>query len=273
MIKGMTGFGSAELSTADLKITTEIKSVNHRYLDVNFYLPSGFNLVENKIRQLVQKKLARGKVTVSVKVVQKNPQAIILNKAILKKHIEYAKSMSKEFHIENDLRLSDLIKLPGVLETKEYTVTPEDEWPFIEKCLIKAVDSLSAMRISEGKSLFQDVKKSLGSMSLQIRNIKTRIKFIAKSKKKELATEEFLSWQKGADINEELARLAHYIDEVTTLLKNNVDVGKKIDFVAQEMQRESNTIGSKVQDKLVSSAVISLKNQVEKIREQAQNIE
>jgi uncharacterized protein (TIGR00255 family) len=110
-------------------------------------------------------------------------------------------------------------------------------------------------------------------MSLQIRNIKTRIKFIAKSKKKELATEEFLSWQKGADINEELARLAHYIDEVTTLLKNNVDVGKKIDFVAQEMQRESNTIGSKVQDKLVSSAVISLKNQVEKIREQAQNIE
>lgn len=273
MIKGMTGFGSAELSTKLFKMIVEIKTLNHRYFDISYYLPSGFGFVENKIRQMIQKNIERGRITISVKFIQKSSHTISLNKEILKKHIQYAHAISREFGIKNDLVLSDFVKLPGVLEAKEAVLVPEDEWNNLEKCLTKALEGLNKMRESEGKSLAVDVKKNLDEMLLQIKKIQTRGKIIHSEKKKSLTVDEFTSFQKSADINEETSRLAHYIDETKILLKSQTSVGKRMDFIAQEMQRETNTIGSKVQDKIISNAVIQLKSRVEKIREQAQNIE
>ncbi len=269
----MTGFGSAELSTKFFKMIIEIKTLNHRYFDISYYLPNGFGFVENKIRQMVQKHIERGRITVSVKFIQKNSHTISLNKEILKKHIQYAHAISREFGIKNDLVLSDFMKLPGVLESKEVGLVPEDEWNNLEKCLSKALDGLNKMRESEGRSLTVDVKKNLNDMLLEIKKIQARGKMIYSEKKKLLTVDEFTSFQKSSDINEETSRLAHYIDETKVLFKNQSSVGKRMDFIAQEMQRETNTIGSKVQDKTISNAVIQLKGRIEKIREQAQNIE
>lgn len=273
MIKGMTGFGAAQMSSGEIKGSVEIKSVNHRYLDLAFYLPSGFAAMENEIRQLLSKTISRGRVTVSFKITNKPEAKISLNKNVVKQYLAYAKILKKEFHLDNNLKLSDLIKLPGVVDARESFVSPEDIRLSVEKAVQRAVNSMETMRKREGVALAKDIKENLKRMSLQAKKIENRTKEILNEKKKGLSLEEFSSYQKGVDINEELARLSHYIEEFKSLVKSNVSVGKKMDFVGQEMQRETNTIGSKVQDKIVSNCVISIKSKIEKLREQAQNVE
>lgn len=273
MIKGMTGFGQAQLSAGKIKALIEIKSVNHRYLDVNYYLPVGFGSIENKIRQMIQREMDRGRVTVSMKITQKEAQEASFNKDIAKMHLRNIARLKKEFGVNGDLSLPDLIRLPGVLDTRETGIDPEALWAGMEKCFRRAIGGLVRMRKSEGRSLAMDIKGQLSRMLLQTRKIQKKSASILKAAKKKLTDEEFRSFQKGSDINEEIIRLVHYIDEIKPLLKSTSPVGKKIDFIAQEMQRETNTIGSKLQDKEVSNAVIALKSKIEKIREQAQNIE
>ncbi|HQP10386.1 MAG TPA: YicC family protein [Candidatus Omnitrophota bacterium] len=273
MIKGMTGFGQAQLSSGKIKAIIEVKSVNQRYLDVNYFLPPGFGSLESKIRQMIQKEIQRGRVTVSLKIIEKQTQEATLNRNIAQIHLRNAARLKKEFGIKGDLSLSDLVRLPGVLEIKETHLSPEALWPVLSKGFEKAIKSLLLMRMSEGRSLAKDVLDKLKSMSLQIKKIQKKAQAILSEKKSELTNEEFRSFQRGADVNEEVTRLLHYIDEIRPLLKNGTSVGKKIDFIAQEMLRETNTIGSKLQDKVVSNAVISLKSKIEKIREQSQNIE
>jgi len=273
MIKGMTGFGSAQLAKNTVKAMVEIKTVNHRYFDISYYLPIGFGIIENKIRLLLQKNILRGRVTISVKITQQPEKSILLNKGAVRTYLKNANSLKREFKLDNDMSVSDLIKMPGVLEVKETLVRPEDLWPDLEKCLKRAIKSVDVMRKREGKSLLGDVTDQLKRMLLQSKKIEERLLSILNEKKKKLNDEEFRSLQKSTDINEEISRLNHYIEEMKKLLKSKNSVGKRMDFIAQEMQRETNTIGSKVQDKMISNAVIALKSKVEKIREQAQNIE
>lgn len=269
----MTGYGTAVFILGGIRGVVEIKSVNHRYNDISYYLPVGFSSLENKIRPIILKSINRGRVNVAVKLTQKPPQTISFNKNAVKKYLQYAHVLNKEFNLKNNLTLADLIRLPGVVEANELLMDPEELWPAVEKGLARSLDSLEKMRGREGYSLAADINQNLKQMSERIKNIQARTKKILSEKKKQLTEEEFLSFQKSADIGEEQARLAHYIDEVKALLKSSTPVGKKLDFVAQEMQRETNTIGSKVQDSVVSNAVITLKSKIEKIREQVQNIE
>ena len=159
------------------------------------------------------------------------------------------------------------------MKGREKWLSPEELWPTIEKSARLALKSLVSMRQREGRSLIADMNKLLNLMLLQTKKIRMRSGIILKEKRKLLTDEEFSSFQKGADINEELSRLIHHIEEFRILLRSDIAVGKKLDFIAQEMQRETNTIGSKLQDKVVSNAVIALKSKVEKIREQSQNVE
>lgn len=273
MIQGMTGFGSAQFAWGKTRLVVEVKSLNHRYFDIAFYLPAGFASVENRIQQLAQKYVERGRVTVSVKIAHKPVPEIVLNKDIVRKYLRYARDLAREFHLENDLQLSDMLHLPGAVETKESFLDAEQTWPTLAKCLQRSFEGLNHMRSREGRSLAADVADKLNRMGGQIKRIKARAKAVLKEEQEALSVEEFQSFQKGCDINEEMSRLAHYIDEVRRLLKSTTSVGKKIDFIAQEMQRETNTIGSKLQDKAVIQAVVALKSKIEKIREQAQNIE
>ncbi|MCD4780135.1 MAG: YicC family protein [Candidatus Omnitrophica bacterium] len=273
MIRGMTGFGITQVAIKELKALVEIRSLNHRYFDINCYLPSGFSSIEDKIRQIAQKQIKRGRVTVSIKITQKPPPTISFNKQVVQSYINESKKLQKVFKLNNDLSLSDIIRFPGVVETQEIFVKGESVWPVLEKAINKVLMSLMRMRTREGRSLARDVKGQLGRMLLKTNNIKKRIHVIRKENKKMLTPDEFYSFQKSSDINEEISRLIHYIEELKLLLNSESAVGKKIDFIAQEMQRETNTIGSKVQDNLISDAVIALKSKIEKIREQSQNIE
>lgn len=273
MIKGMTGFGSAQVSLGKAKAVVEIRSLNHRYFDLNCYLPTGFGTVESKIQQLVQKHVERGRVTVAVKITQKPEQEIVLNKSIIKKYLKHAKHLGREFGLKGDMTLSEIVRLPGVLEVKETLVQPEGVWPQVEKGIKKCLRSLDTMRAREGRALVADVTDKLKKMTGQVAIIRNKSRGILREKKKVLSSEEFPSFQKGCDINEEISRLTHYIGETKKLLRGFAPAGKKVDFLAQEMQRETNTIGSKLQDKAVINAVVSLKSKIEKIREQAQNIE
>ena len=273
MIKGMTGFGSSFFSAENLKGALEIKTVNHRYFDLVFYLPPGFAATEDKIRQLVAKNIERGRITVTVKITEKPHISLNFNKNIVREYLKYAKVLQKEYNLPNDLTLSDLIRLPGVVDARESAIDSDRLWPVLGKSLEHALNSLVHMRRREGKSLYRDIARILSRMLKQVAVIRSRAEAILREKKKVLPNEEFSSYQKSNDINEEIARLAHYIDEVKLLLKSDLSIGKKMDFVAQEMQRETNTIGSKLQDKIVANAVIALKSKIEKLREQAQNIE
>jgi len=273
MIKGMTGFGSTQLFYQSTKILIEIKSLNHRYFDINYFLPIGFSSIENKIRQLIQKQVERGRLSVNIKIMQKPQQAISLNKSVASQYLKNAGILKREFKLKDNLTLSDIIKLPGVMENKEVLVNPEDLWRPLEKSIKKALGGLMHMRNQEGRSLAADVRDKLNRMLLQISKIQKRADAIFKENRKKLTDEEYKSFQKGCDIHEEISRLKHYVVELKKLLQSKVAVGKKMDFIAQETQRETNTIGAKLQDKIVSNAVIALKSKIEKIREQSQNIE
>lgn len=272
MIKGMTGFGAAQLTAGKIKGFVEVKSVNHRYLDCSFYLPTGFGCLENKIQQLISKELKRGRVTIAVKITEKPSQTLRLNEDIISDYLKYSKSL-KKMGLEDDLSISKMLQMPGVVDVKEVFVTPQEFWPALEKGLKKAIKDLALMRKQEGKSLAVDVSDKVKRMIIQIKKIQARSAELLKQKKKDLTDEEFSSFQKSIDIDEELTRMMHHLQEVKILLKAVIPTGKKLDFIAQEMQRETNTMGSKFQDKVVTNAVIALKSKIEKIREQAQNIE
>lgn len=273
MIKGMTGFSSVEISHGAVKAVLEIRSVNHRYLDVSYFLPPGFTSLEDKIRQVLQKNITRGRVVVSLKITKKDEPTLNFNKSVVRAYLRREKEIKNEFGLQGDLTLSDLIRLPGVVEVQDVEPKAAALWNAVEKGTAKALALLTAMRLREGKSIVNDIEKQMRHMSLGINTIRSKEKEILATEKKKLSSEEFEAFQNGIDVNEELSRLTHHIEEARRLLKSTDAVGKRIDFVAQEMQREANTIGSKLQDKVVSSAVISLKSNIEKLREQAQNIE
>jgi len=273
MITGMTGFGACEITFGKIKGVIEVKTVNHRYLDVAFYLPVGFSSLEDKIQKVLAAAMKRGRVTVSVKITDRPQTSIILNQEAVKRYLDFAKSLGQKHRIKNDITVADVMRFPGVIETKEVFVQAGELWPTLEKSLQKAVAGVVAMRRREGKALSADIGGQLKRMLLQISLIKGRINALLKDSKAKMTSEEFSSYQKSNDIHEELERLAHYIDEAKTLLKQEAGSGKKLDFIAQEMQRETNTIGSKVQDKDVAAAVIAIKSKVEKIREQSNNVE
>lgn len=273
MIKGMTGFGSAVISAGKVKGIIEIKTQNHRYFDIVYYLPPGFSSLESEIRLAINKLIERGRITVALKITERPLHHLTFNKEAVQEYLKYARVLKKEYGLHDALSLSDLIRLPGVVETKDVVLSVEALWPEIEKSLLRAMKSLMSMRAREGRALTQDMSNVLKRMIVQVKKIRDRAAVILKEKKEGLPSDEFLSFQKGVDISEELTRLMHYIEEFKLLLKSETGVGKKLDFVAQEMQRETNTIGSKVQDREISNAVIAIKGKIEKLREQSQNVE
>ncbi len=273
MINGMTGFGACEISLGKVKGTVEIKTVNHRYLDISYYLPQGFSSYEEKVQKLIAKHLKRGRVNVAIKITDKPHVEVTINKEVVRQYMSVAKSLAKEQGLSNNITVSDLLRLTGVVEAKEVFIQAADLWPAAEKSLLKAILSVVAMRKREGKALHADITSHLKRMQQRLTEIKARTTVLLKEAKAQMSNEEYGSFQKSNDINEEISRLNHYIDEAKVFIKTTDGVGKKLDFIAQEMQRETNTIGSKVQDKIVAAAVISLKSKVEKIREQANNVE
>ncbi|MCI8373868.1 MAG: YicC family protein [Lachnospiraceae bacterium] len=292
MVKSMTGFGRCEVSEGDRKMTVEMKSVNHRYLDVNIKMPKKLNFFESQVRSLLKTYLQRGKVDlfITCEDLSEKKGALRYNRELAEEYLNYLKQMSEEFDLQNDISAVALSRYPEVLVMEETQTDEEELWKLLEQALKGACEQMVATRMREGESLKQDLTAKLEELLSHVSFIEERSPQIVaeyRSKLKEkvqellldaqieesrLATEVTIFADKIC-VDEELVRLRSHIEHTKAALQEKDSVGRKLDFIAQEMNREANTILSKANDLEVSDRAIELKTGIEKVREQIQNIE
>ena len=292
MIKSMTGFGRCEIAEADRKITVEMKSVNHRYLDVTIKMPKKLNFFEAAIRTELKNYMQRGKVDlfITYEDFTESNVCVKYNKELAAEYMQYFDRMAEDFSLDNDIRVSTLARFPEILTMEEQTVDEEQLWKLLDKALKGAAENFVETRIREGENLRNDLIAKLEGMLAHVDFITERSPEIIEEYKEKLTkkVEELLS-DKQVDesrllmevtifadkvcVDEELVRLRSHITATRDALLAGGSIGRKLDFIAQEMNREANTILSKANDLEVSNLAIELKTEIEKIREQIQNIE
>ena len=292
MVKSMTGFGRREISDAARKITVELKSVNHRYLDINIKMPKKLSFFEASMRTLIKEYTERGKLDVFVTYEDYTDQNYSLkyNRNIAAAYFNYIRDMAEEFGLENDLTVSRLSRYPEVFSLEEQGVDDEELWKEIEKAFRGALQEFSEARVKEGENLKKDLTGKLTEMSSHVSYIEERAPEIIEEYKnrlfervKELMADasveesrilaEVTIFADKICVDEELVRLKSHIEAMLSALNNGGSLGRKLDFIAQEMNREANTILSKANDLATSKHAIELKTCIEKVREQIQNIE
>lgn len=292
MIKSMTGFGRYEISEADRKFTVEMKSVNHRYLDVNIKMPKKLNFFESAIRGLLKEYIQRGKVDIFITYedMTENNVCIRYNKDIAQEYLGYLEQMAEDFSLENDIRVSTLSRYPEVFSMEEQNIDEEGIWKTLEKAIRGAAEGFVQTRIAEGEHLREDLIQKLDGMLKMVDFIAERSpQIIAEYKQKlhekvaELLEDtkidenrllmEVTIFADKVCVDEEIVRLKSHIETTKQTLLEGGGIGRKLDFIAQEMNREANTILSKANDLEVSNCAIGLKTEIEKVREQIQNIE
>lgn len=292
MIKSMTGFGRCEISDGNRKFTVEIKSVNHRYLDLNIKLPRKFNLFENDIRNLLREYMERGKADVFISCEDRTEENFSLrhNEEIAAQYMGYLNGMAERFGIENDVRVSTLSRYPEVFVMEEQDVDEKKLWPPLERAVRGACEQFVESRRKEGEHLRQDLFDKLDDMQTCVDFIEKRSPQVVteyrgrlEEKVRELLeNRQFEEGRIAAEVvifadkicvDEETVRLRSHIKSTREALTAGGSIGRKLDFIAQEMNREANTILSKTNDLEISDTGINLKTNIEKVREQIQNIE
>lgn len=292
MIRSMTGFGRAEITTEEYRVSVEIKSVNHRYLDLSVKLPGRIAYTENNIRNTAKEKIIRGKTDIYIVYEETKDKNIKVtyNPDIAKMYMDALNEMSKDFNLESDIRLSTLSRYPEVLEIREENPDEDLVWERIKKPLNDALDKFIESRTLEGKRLADDLISKCDAFASYVDTIEERSPQIINEYKERLTKKvEELFDQKPIDeariatevtiyadkicVDEEIVRLKSHISQMKDMLKTGNEVGRKLDFITQEMNRESNTILSKSTDVEVCNIGIEMKTLVEKIREQIQNLE
>ena len=288
----MTGFGRCEVSNEDYKISVEMKSVNHRYLDLGIKMPKKFNAFEADIRNLLKSGIQRGKVDIYVTCETFSDKAVSLNynEALAREYMDIFARMSEQFSIENDVKVSALSRYPEVIVTGQSEEDEEELWSLLKEALTGALEKFVAQRTKEGEHLCRDLVGKLDAMldwvaAIELRSPQILKEYRAKveDKVKELlegsgidenriAAEVTLFADKIC-VDEETVRLTSHIRTMKDALLKGGAVGRKLDFIAQEMNREANTILSKANDLEISGTAIELKTEIEKVREQIQNIE
>lgn len=293
MIKSMTGFGRSESSGVGHEYVVEIKTINHRYLDLNVRLPRQFSFLEDFARKVVSKTISRGKVDISIQVNSfgdKN-KCISFDEELLKIYLEEAKKLEEKLDVKNDLTFCRALNLPEIVKV-EANDNEEELLKEFNIALTMALDNLKIMREEEGKNLATDIVEKCKKLKEIFTNIENRSNEVVKEYKiklndrlsellkdtdvvideARLATEVAIFADKSS-IDEEIVRFKSHVNQLIKTFELSEPIGKKLDFIVQEMNREVNTIGSKANDLVITNSVIELKNEIEKIREQIQNIE
>ena len=290
MIKSMTGFGRYEYQTGSKKFTVELKGVNHRYLDVNIRMPKKFNFFETAIRTLLKQYALRGKVDIFITYEDNSEsQAALKYETLAAEYMRYFKQMEESFGIDNDIRVSTLAHCPEVLTMEE---KPDDEdalWSGLQMALEGAFAQFVETRTTEGENLKKDILNKLSGMETLVGHVEERSPQIVEEYRKKLEDKihelldvpvdenrmaaEVILYADKICTDEETVRLKSHISHMRDTLEETEGIGRKLDFIAQEMNREANTILSKANDLEVSNYAIGLKTEIEKIREQIQNIE
>lgn len=290
----MTGYGRGDSIEGAYKITTEISSVNRKQSEIAVNLPRELELLEPRVRNEVNRRVARGRVTVKVLLHAGEGVSsgkVQLNTALAKAYARELARLAKELNIPGPITLDHLLRAPGVLRTDDLSNEAEAVWPAVEKSLDQALTALVAMRVREGVHLAKDLKKRIAVMKKSVGLIRVEAPGMVKRYQAQLREriqnaglalpaetderllKEVVYFADRSDISEELTRLASHFKQFDELSKSAEPVGRTLDFLAQEINRELNTIGSKATDQTISREVIGLKAELEKFREQVQNVE
>ncbi len=292
MIKSMTGFGRCEIQKGSRKFTVELKSVNHRYLDVNIRMPKKLNFFETAIRTLLKSYVNRGKVDIFITYedLSQSQVSVKYNAALAAEYLKYLRQMEEELGLENDVRVSALSRYPEVFTMEEQSENEEELWNGLKEALEGAFGQFVETRKAEGENLKKDILSKLDFLETEIGFVEERSPQIVaeyraklEEKMKELLADtqiedsriaaEVILFADKICTDEEVVRLKSHIRHMRATLEEKEGIGRKLDFIAQEMNREANTILSKANDLEVSNHAITLKTEIEKIREQIQNIE
>ena len=292
MIKSMTGFGRYENVTKDYKVTVEIKSVNHRYLDANIKLLKKFGMFESRIRNLLKEYAGRGKIDIYINYEDYSDHGVSVryHPEIAKGYVQAMMQAKEAFTIPDGLNAASLVRFPDVISVEEDLEDVESVYPVIEQAVREAGKRFVLSREQEGQNLKEDILSKLEYLEQTVAFVEERSPEMLKEYRQKIQTkvEELLQDRKVDDavlatelivyadkvcVDEETVRLRSHIKNMKDTLEKEEPIGRKLDFISQEMNREANTILSKANDKELSQKAIDLKTEIEKIREQIQNIE
>ncbi len=292
MIKSMTGFGRGEVSKGQRKITVEMKAVNHRYLDVNIKMPKKLNFFDASIRNLLKEYIQRGKVDIYITYEDLSEQTVSVkyHPDVAASYLAYLNEMAESFSLENDIRVSTLSRYPEVFTMEEQEIDEEGIWKVLEAAIREACVSFVESRLKEGENLKNDLVGKLDGMLKLVDYIEENSPKIIEEYKQKLQAKihdllednrvdenrllmEVTIFADKICVDEEIVRLKSHIMMVKNTLIEGGSIGRKLDFIVQEMNREANTILSKSTDLEISNRGIELKTEIEKVREQIQNIE
>lgn len=293
-MKSMTGYGRGECTMYERKFTVEIKAVNHRYNDITVKLPRAIMGFEDEIKKAISKKVFRGKLDVFVNFESFSQEDvnISVNEPLAKSYTETLRKLKSDLQLEGDVTIEMVSKFPDVI-TVDKNISNENTENEIRECLMKAVedatDAFVAMREVEGETLKKNIIEKVAFVNDALQKIEERAPFVSKDYRARLEAKladldeiqvdesrlltEVMLFADKACIDEEITRLYSHISQMYSIVEESVPVGRKLDFLVQEMNRETNTIGSKSNDIQITNHVVDIKSEIEKIREQIQNIE
>ena len=290
----MTGYGRGDCSQDGFKIAVELSSVNRKQTEISVNLPREMEMLEAQIRDMIHRRIARGRVTARVSLhagAGKASARMHLNVPLAKAYARELTRLAKQLKLPGPVTLDQLARAPGVLQTDEELAVEEDFWPAVETALKKALSQMIQMREREGAHLAQDLAKRVAVMQKAAAQIQKHAPTVAERYRQQLLQriksagleapgvederllKEVVYFADRSDITEELTRLQSHFQQFADGFKSKEPVGRMLDFLAQEMNREVNTIGSKANDSLISREVVTLKAELERFREQAQNVE
>lgn len=294
MIYSMTGFGRGEYSNDAFDITLEIKSVNNRYCDILVKMPKKLNVFEDRIKNTIKSHLSRGRIDVYINIEEKaqDNYEVVANYDILDKYVKVYREMISRYALDEDINIGMISRLQDGIDVSYKERAEEDYWDVIEPALNEAIERIKAMRKTEGEKLKMDVLEKVSHIEVTLSEIEkyspqilAAYKQKTRERIKELLSElyaeidenrianELAIYADKTNINEEIVRIHSHLAQIKTILEATEPIGRKLDFLIQELNREVNTIGSKSPDIDISNLVIALKSDIEQIREQIQNLE
>ena len=291
-MKSMTGYGKFTVAENDRIITIEIKTVNNRFLEINHRLPKALSFCEDIVRNSLKSALSRGNVDVyfDYKNNSEKSREVTVDYALANELIKNSAQLSEKYGITNNFNVTELMRYPDVLSVTESGDNEEIVRDLVKQCMDGAIENLNAMREKEGATIKQDLKSLIDSIEEYLEQVKLRAPLVVAEYREKISTRiteilqgveidetkllnEVAFFADKADVNEEMQRLTSHIKQFNDILESDEAQGRKLDFLSQEINREINTTGSKSNDKILTSYVLAMKNQLEKIKEQIRNVE
>lgn len=274
MIRGMTGFGTSSFTYKGKKYVVSIRSVNHKFLDFVINLPEGLVSFEAKIKKSLSQSLKRGRVTFQFTSLEPYSHEPALNRRLLDKYVALIQGVSRYLKIKQEIRLRDIIDLPEVIYFQKNTDYSNRQFlTLLDKATNDALKNLALLRKKEGSAISVDLRKRTRHIEQKLKFVKNRVNAIIAEQESKLSNDELKEFLKNYNIAEEIVRLDFHVKNFNKTLRQNGSVGKILDFITQEMQREINTLSAKLRDSQVSYSSVFIKDEIEKIREQLQNVE